>query len=173
MKSDFESEDKVHYLMYNTENGVILGISHSCYTSFGIPAAFVFGNASNSNELTLDQIAPELVAPKAADELKNTQGLNATLDTTVIQQHYFLGDDDSELEGSESEKEKDEEDMEIDHFNYSIDKKNRYRVAKIRALVISEEEYDDVSLKVLKFIEVDEGEENDKITKAKIKDEKQ
>ena len=70
-KGDFKSEQVYHYLLFNSSSGVVLGISKSCYTSFGIPAAFVYGNASNNNELTLDQLCNELLEKGSSEYLTN------------------------------------------------------------------------------------------------------
>lgn len=43
----------------------------------------MYGNTTNSNEFTLDAIAPELGDMKNYDELKST-GMITTLDTTGI-----------------------------------------------------------------------------------------
>lgn len=47
-----------------------MGITQSCYTKFGIPASLVYGNSTNTNEFTIDAIAPELVDIKNQDDLK-------------------------------------------------------------------------------------------------------
>lgn len=72
-----------------------MGVTYSCYLSFGIPASLVYGNTTNTNEFTLDAIAAELSDPKNIDDLKTT-GMIATIDTTNIQQNYLLGHGDSE-----------------------------------------------------------------------------
>jgi len=92
---------KVHYMIYNGENGIVQGISYSCYSSFGIQASLVYGNTSNTNEFTVDAIAPEIMNPDNAEELKS--GLIVTFDTSHIQQNYLLGqgESDQESEGNE------------------------------------------------------------------------
>jgi PAS domain S-box-containing protein len=42
-KGDFKNQQEHHYILFNQQNGIVQGISKSCYTSFGIPAAFVYG----------------------------------------------------------------------------------------------------------------------------------
>lgn len=59
----------------------------------------MYGNTTNTNEFTLDAIAPELADLKNFDELKTT-GMVANFDTTAIQQNYLLGHGDSEDEMS-------------------------------------------------------------------------
>lgn len=74
-----------------------MGITYSCFQSFGIPASLVYGNTTNTNEFTLDAISPELADSKNFDDLKTT-GFVAVIDTTNIQQNYLLGHGDSEDE---------------------------------------------------------------------------
>ena len=82
MESD--KDEKVHYMIFNANTLVIMGITYSCFQSFGIPAQLVYGNTTNTNEFTLDAIAPELADIKNFDELKTT-GMVANIDTTAIQ----------------------------------------------------------------------------------------
>lgn len=74
LKSQFESDEKVHYLIYRADNEVIQGVTASCYQSFGIPASLVYGNSSNTNEFTIDSIAPEIVDIKNIEDLKSPTG---------------------------------------------------------------------------------------------------
>ena len=37
-----------------------MGVTESVYHAFGIPASLVYGNTTNTNEFTLDAIAPEI-----------------------------------------------------------------------------------------------------------------
>lgn len=96
LKSDFDSDDKVHYLIYGSETGMVHGITHSCYTTFGIPASLCHGNNSNSNELTLDTVAPELLNQKSIEEMRSPGGCIITLDTALLQSNYMLGNDESD-----------------------------------------------------------------------------
>lgn len=77
-------EETVHYLIYNANSLVIMGITYSCFQSFGIPASLVYGNTTNTNEFTLDAVSPELADSKNFDDLKTT-GFVAAIDTTNIQ----------------------------------------------------------------------------------------
>ena len=54
LKSQFESEEKVHYMIYNAVTESIMGVTYSCYQSLGIPASLVYGNSSNTSEFTID-----------------------------------------------------------------------------------------------------------------------
>lgn len=83
-KQGFEQEERTHYMLYNAQTEVVLGVTHSCYQQFGIPASLVQGNSANTVEFTLDSIAPDIVDPKNFEELKSPQGLIVTLDTTSI-----------------------------------------------------------------------------------------
>ena len=64
LKSQFDAEEKVHYMIYNATSETIMGVTYSCYQSLGIPASLVYGNSSNTSEFTIDQIAPEINDPK-------------------------------------------------------------------------------------------------------------
>ena len=92
-------------MAFSGESGVIQGISYSCYSSFGILASLVYGNTSNTNEFTLDAIAPELMNPDNLEELKGPGGLIVTFDTSQIQQNFLLGqaESDREIEGNDDE----------------------------------------------------------------------
>lgn len=62
----------------------------------GIPASLVYGNSANTNEFSIDSIAPEICDPKNQDELRSAQGLIVTIDTTFIQQNFLLDEEVSE-----------------------------------------------------------------------------
>lgn len=85
-------------MIYNGETGVIQGITNTCYTSFGIVASLVYGNSSNTNEFTIDAIAPDLMNPDNLEELKGPSGLIVALDTSQIQQNFLLGQGESDRE---------------------------------------------------------------------------
>ena len=109
---------KVHYMVYSGESGVIQGISYSCFTSFGIIASLVYGNTSNTNEFTIDAVAPELMNPDNGEELKSPSGLIVTFDTSQIQQNFLLGQGESD---NESEENLEEEGTEYQYIvNFSI-----------------------------------------------------
>ena len=91
MTSDFDADDKVHYIMYGGENNIVYGITYSCYQHFGIPASLVYGNNANSNELNIYSILPELNS-KNLEELKSPNGLIMTLDTTALPQNYLIAE---------------------------------------------------------------------------------
>ena len=78
--------------MYGGENDVIQGISQSVYQFFGIPASLAYGNNLHSNEFTIDAIFPDLFTQNK-DDLKNSNGLTLTLDTTNLRQNYLIGSD--------------------------------------------------------------------------------
>lgn len=104
MKNDFDTEEKVHYIMYGGENELVHGITASCFSSFGIPSSLVYGNNSIHNELSIDAIIPEL-AEQNFDDLKSPSGVIITIDTTNLQQEYMLGmansSDDNEYSNDE------------------------------------------------------------------------
>jgi hypothetical protein len=73
-----------HYIIYNANTNVVLGVTKNCFDLFGIPASLVYGNSNNTVEFTMDGIAPDLVRPENYDVLKS-QGLSCFIDTTTIQ----------------------------------------------------------------------------------------
>ena len=81
---EFDSEEKVHYLVYSGDTGTIHGITSSCKQDFGIPASLVFGATAASNEFTIDSVFPELLT-HSVEELKSTTGVLTTLDTSSLQ----------------------------------------------------------------------------------------
>lgn len=81
--------------MYNGDSGVIIGITHSCFKSFGIPSSLVFGNNASSNEFTIDAIFPDIINQNL-EELKSISGLVITLDTSTLPQNYLLGNEQEE-----------------------------------------------------------------------------
>jgi PAS domain S-box-containing protein len=148
-KGDFDSDEKVHYIMYgggDSSNNVIYGITQSCLQAFGIPASLVYGNNSSNNEFTLDSIFPEM--NQNLDDLKSPSGLITTIDTTNLPQNYIIGNDQDDEDSFEKENIEGEENEE--------DKITKYRRAKIRAIMTQDEDHQDVTIKVLKFVEVNE-----------------
>ena len=141
--SEFETEERVHHIMYSGDTGAIHGITHSCKRSFGIPSSLVSG-ASATNDFTMDIIFPDL-ASHSIEDLKNPSGVVTTLDTSSLQQNYLLGD--SESDGSEYEGEEEEE------------KEKRFRKTNVRVVLAEDTDYQDTNIKVLKLVEVyEEGE---------------
>ncbi|KAM3130308.1 hypothetical protein pb186bvf_017604 [Paramecium bursaria] len=104
MRQEQDVDAEVHYIIVNANNWAILGITQSCYTKFGIPSSLVYGNSTNSNEFTLDNIAPELADSKNNEDLQNG-GLVTYIDTTQIQQNFLLGRGDSDDELSMEDEE--------------------------------------------------------------------
>lgn len=60
-------EVRMHYIIYNANTYVIMGVTTNCFSEFGIPASLVYGNSSNTTEFTLDAIAPEIINPTNFD----------------------------------------------------------------------------------------------------------
>lgn len=71
LKSQFDAEEKVHYMIYDSVKDEIYGVTYSCYQSMGIPASLVKGNSSSNQEFTIDLIAPEITDPKNLEEIKS------------------------------------------------------------------------------------------------------
>ncbi|CAD8089671.1 unnamed protein product [Paramecium primaurelia] len=104
LRSEQEIDQEWHFIIINVNSQAILGITQSCYTRYGIPASLVYGNSTNTNEFTIDAIAPELVDIKNQDDLKS-QGLVTTIDTSQLQQNFLLGRGESDDEMSLEEEE--------------------------------------------------------------------
>jgi hypothetical protein len=150
--SDFESDDKFHYIMYNGDNGIILGITLSCYKSFGIPSNLVYGNNASSNEFTIDSILPDIINQNH-EELKSGNGIVTTLDTSTLQQNYLVGNENGEKESND--------------ISEDGERETRYRKTKIRARMIQDEEYQETNIRVIEFVETNE---NDDFSKQKMTD---
>jgi len=48
-------------MIYNPESGMLYGITENCFTSFGISPNYVVGNFTNSKDLNIETIAPNLL----------------------------------------------------------------------------------------------------------------
>jgi hypothetical protein len=71
-------------MIYNPITEIIHGVTHSCYKNMGIPSSLVSGNISSTAELTMNQIAPEIMDPKNKADLTSSNGLIISIDTTTI-----------------------------------------------------------------------------------------
>ena len=49
-------ESKVHYVMYNLNNGQIFGLSENMYTSFGVKSALAYGNSKSRVEFSIENV---------------------------------------------------------------------------------------------------------------------
>jgi hypothetical protein len=83
--------------------------------------------------------------------LKEPNGNVLNWDTTIIQNNYFIVDDE-ELEGGTGDKDKDD-DHAIDKFKYSIGDNHMYRATKVKATYYSNFDYGDVDLYIFHFAE--------------------
>ena len=83
-------------MVYNAETLVLLGITQNCYYSFGIPASLAYGVSASSAEFNLDSIISELSISEKEEEMRSPNGSIITLDTTLIQANYLLGQANSE-----------------------------------------------------------------------------
>jgi hypothetical protein len=100
--------------------------------------------------MTLDTICPELMQLKGSDQLNVPGGNVFNWDTTIIQNNYFIVDDD-ELEEGEN-KDRDDEHA-IDRFKYSIGDNHMYRATKVKATYYINFDYGDVDLYIFHFVE--------------------
>lgn len=144
-----------NYLLYSIEDGMVYGVTKSCYENFGIRASLTYGKCYNMSELKLDHICPEILDPKNREELMSSNGMVVTIDTAPIQANHPL-----ENENDESVDDINIVDDEHQEVMQQIEKLKRYKKYKIRAKIFSSDEWFDGALKVnvLKFNEI-EGEE--------------
>ena len=145
-----EGEPELHWMMLNINDGVIMGITENFHTSFGMPSQYTYGFASTSNQMTLDTICPELMKLKGTEKIKDPQGNIVSFDTTIIQNNYFLADEEEESGIANIEE------NEIDKFKYSVGGNHMYRCATVKATYYANFDYGDIDLYIVNFIEVDE-----------------
>lgn len=86
-KADFDTDEKVHYIMYGGELSHIHGVTHSCKIDFGISSNLVSGSESAANEFTIDSIFPSLLT-YSDEELKLSSGVITSIDTSAIPQNF-------------------------------------------------------------------------------------
>ena len=155
---DFESEEKVHYIVYSGDTGAIHGFTQSCKKDFGLPSSLIYGAAA-TNDFTMDVIFPELLSQNIED-LKNPSGVVTVIDTSTLQQEYLLAH--TETEKSEYEEEQyEEEEME----------EKRFRKTNVRAVIVEDSVYQNVNTRVLKFTELVEDKDMRKITSVRNENE--
>lgn len=144
---DENSEEHTHYIIYNADNNLICGITAGCKSRFGIPTSLVYGNSKENNELSMEEIFPDLSA-QSMEELRSFTGVLITLDTTKLPQEYMLHDEHSGKESEYSDPEADLDEKE------SLER-GKYRRLRVRASIVLEEKYlGGLCLRVLKFSEV-------------------
>eukprot|EP00331_Platyophrya_macrostoma_P019490 CAMPEP_0176470080 /NCGR_PEP_ID=MMETSP0127-20121128/40245_1 /TAXON_ID=938130 /ORGANISM="Platyophrya macrostoma, Strain WH" /LENGTH=784 /DNA_ID=CAMNT_0017864311 /DNA_START=1009 /DNA_END=3359 /DNA_ORIENTATION=- len=172
MKNDFDSEEQVHYLIYGGDGDLVYGISQSCYESFGIPASLIYGKNTTNNDLEISAILPELAA-QSIEDLSGTGGVILNIDTTNLHQDYMLGNNHTDNESAyKSEEDEENAEVESDGEGHDGKKMNRYRKAKIRVMLIQNETFHGLNLKVLKFVEVSDNEDL-KHEKSNVKEEEE
>lgn len=98
--SDSSLEENYHWIVYNYENFMLLGLTMNCQQSFGIPASLCYGQTNNTVELSVDQLIPDLAKPEREEELRSFNGLECTLDSYTIQQDFLIENKDEEQENN-------------------------------------------------------------------------
>lgn len=175
-------------MVYNSVTQVVMGITKSCYDSFGIPSTIIYGNSNNTNDFTIDQVAPEIDMPGVTqDELKSAAGCIVTFDTTYIQQNFLLEEDGSK-QGSEEEVDIEgdltqnitknditqnitknevtqggvnDSQMSEEQPGMTTAKASKFRKLKVRVNLESEDEYGpNTVIRVIRFSEVDDNDIN-------------
>ncbi len=76
-----------------------MGISESCYDSFGVPVSLL---QEKNMEFTMDSLFPTL-ADCNDEELKSGAGVVINIDTTNLSQNFLLRRNDTEVSHEEDE----------------------------------------------------------------------
>ena len=169
------------YILYNSNTNALLGITQNCYDHFGIPASLVFGNGNNTSEFALDSIMPEVFDQINYESLKNN-GIVCEIDTTMLKEHFFIGQNDSDeemddqLRNNHYENEDHHPNSNIInsvglvpvYFNSKPKSKAtgaNYRKTKVRVLICDERFFEDINIATLQVVEernelVGDNEEN-------------
>mgnify|MGYP000952821047 CR=1 FL=1 len=106
---EYNSEEKIHYIVYGGESGTIMGLTASVFQDFGVPASLVYGNNLSSVDISIDIIIPDIFKQTTEDMMSQT-GVILTIDTTGLQQNYQLGEEGSD---NMSQHEEDENDSQM------------------------------------------------------------
>jgi PAS domain S-box-containing protein len=164
--TEFENEEKVHYIVYSGDTGAIHGFTNTCKKDFGLISSLIYGAAA-TNDFTMDVIFPDLLNHNIED-LKNPAGVITTLDTSTLQQDYLLAHTESEKSDYDEEQQEEEEEEGADE--------KKYRKTSVRAVIVDDAVYQNVNLRVLKFTEILEDKDMRKITSVRndneVKEEK-
>lgn len=164
--TEFENEEKVHYIVYSGDTGAIHGFTQTCKKDFGLISSLIYGAAA-TNDFTMDVIFPDLLNHNIED-LKNPAGVVTTLDTSTLQQDYLLAHTESEKSDYDEEQEEEEEEEGAEE--------KKYRKTSVRAVIVDDAIYQNINLRVLKFTEILEDKDMRKITSVRndneVKEEK-
>lgn len=87
MKKSVPKEAKVHYIMFNINNGSILGVSSSCYEEYGINSNLFVAGVSKPPGIN---IFIEDILDKDKREKFETEGLNTFIDTRKLHEDNYL-----------------------------------------------------------------------------------
>lgn len=146
-----ESHGSTHYILYSAEDGILYGVTKSCYDHFGIRSSLTFGKCYNMSELKMEMICPNLMDPANSADLKSSNGLIVDIDTTPIQANHPLENENDESIDDAKIVENEEKEV-----NLQIQKLKRYKKYKIRAKLhyVYNLLGGDLKMNVLKFDEV-------------------
>jgi len=148
---------RTHYIMYGGEHDEVYAVSESCYDSFGIPAQITNGN---NPEFTIDTIFPEF-RDFNDEELKTPVGQLYTIDTTSLPQSFLIGVNSDNSMGSY-------QNIKDDNLTEK-NKQGRYRSAQVRVTLIDDSNLlGNLKFKVLKLVEVAEGNHKQDYSEAHI-----
>jgi len=144
----------LNYLLFNQKTGVILGVSESCYGSFGLKSSLF--KITSTNSPNLEMLAPDLLDPEKQKQLVN-KGLEIIFNSSELQDnYYFMGyDDDDEnysVEGGEARK----KNSDGSFYSSNNDERNflnRFRSAKVKAWITNVEKYGEDNICCVRMLE--------------------
>ena len=179
---------EVHTVLINYTTGDIIGVSDSCYYSFGLKSQ-LFNQSNSSNSPNIELIAPELVKGENLAALRSDSGLICRFDTTVLNDnYYFVGSQDGRRGGGKRHRRKEngrrrmqdedpssreseggdqDENGGFDQETFDEDEE-LFRSVQIRAWFDKESQYGDSRLVCLRFMEnvdLDDPSNRDSYTK--------
>jgi PAS domain S-box-containing protein len=149
-----------HYLIYDSTSGKIMGLSESLFLHFGLRAS-LFRLQSN-NTPTIQHICPELMDPDVIKEMKGSEkGAQIYFDTSSLRDSmFYAGMNDSDRYSSLSESSLHEEGASYESKNKDEEKLKNFHRAKCRAWVLAVERSEMKDLNCIRFIELDNDENN-------------
>lgn len=75
-------------MIVNMETGILLGITASCYTKYGIHPALVYGNPNSSGQLAISQLIPSFTNANIND--KSLYQELQCLDVTSLADRFYI-----------------------------------------------------------------------------------
>jgi len=159
-KEDFDHEDvnkkTPYYIVYDADTHSIQGISQNCWASFGISSRLVEGNEGIGDvgveDLFMDFGRLDL------EKLKSEEGVEVVLDTSKLEQYHLISDQVlKEIECSGDNEGSD-----------GMEQGTRFRQARVQLKMIAEADYFGNRVQILRFTELNQEGETQKIKSPKI-----